>query len=97
MDQSKNNKNNVCTCGKSNATYDSTNVKVILILLAAIPVASGIITRSIGLAVLVVLVQIVIYLVCVVINKLKGHTLSCSMRKSILDIDELLSVTSSIG
>jgi|GEM_PF-6513970 len=87
----------LCTCGKSNAAYDGIDITIATSLLILAPIVCGVLAQDIAATLLASLILASLYLIYLVINKLRGHSLSCAWRKSLLDMDEFLSAGSSVG
>lgn len=87
----------ICTCGKSRKTYDGIDLKLAGLLWILVPILCGVFVQSMWAVVVVGLILIGIYSIFVGVNKIRGHSLRCALRKAFLEMDEFMSMTSSIG
>lgn len=82
----------ICTCGKSKDVYDGPGVKVALAVWIALLTLFGFAVQSVEVIVFLGLVLIFVYFIIFCVNKARGHSLSCSVRKSFFEMNELTSM-----
>lgn len=86
----------VCFCGKKKVNEDPSDWRFGFFLWIALAVSCSILLGLV-LGVVAAGIPSIVYMICILFNVLKGHTLKCAFRKSVIDTFDIFSLFSAVN